>query len=340
MRRALLLMFAPLLVMPAAHAAAPRADVPISGEAWYSVSPTCSTPLGCNPLPIPLSPAVAYPAGTLHVAAQLGVETARSYLPLPLGVVPAGEALASAVLTVPVDTSSVSGSLRPDASHVEVCVTTDTISPVSGSTDPPPAADCSHTVLAVYSATPAPQLKADLAPMLEQLAQPNASLVLLPAPGESVLDDWHVAFSAHDRTPLSPAPARLDVQVTGTPAAAAPAAPTRPSPTPVANPAARPTSAPAVAPVLPVTTPTGPGVVNAVPAPAPVLASAPAAPAEPTVPQAVASVQTVGFVYPWLLVAPLALGAGLLTLGRHLTRDMRPSAGPRRQPWRTTGAPS
>jgi hypothetical protein len=190
------------------------ADAPTSvtfqAEAWYQPDPACTTPAGCATAPPPSSP---YPAGTLHVAADAGQETARSYLALAPTFVPSGATLTSAQLIIPVDAdTTANGSLQPDTATLQACVSFQPVTSAEGSFSEPPSTDCSHAVALHYGASPQPTFSADVTPLLAgapvALANGAVSLAILPA-APAPAASWHVVFSTHDRASPPTPPASL-----------------------------------------------------------------------------------------------------------------------------------
>src|SRR5581483_2217412 len=118
----------------------------------------CSSPVGCGALGSP-NP---WPAGTLHVSATLGQESARAYLRPDLSQVPAGATLESGRMTIPLDSAAQDGSLSPASATLRACLATAAFDDgVQGSLATAPAADCSvSTQVAVGGAS----LAVDLAP--------------------------------------------------------------------------------------------------------------------------------------------------------------------------------
>lgn len=293
-----LMVAAPLLGTPVAQPQqAVTAPVALGAEAWYASPQLCLLPSTC--LPISIGKAPIYPAGTLHIAAAAGSESARTYLslrqPLAQGVV-----IKNALLRLPLDTSTTDGSVAPDLAKVKACTTTVRIKTVSASTASPPAVNCTDAPTSRVIGTPVRELDIDLRPIAGRLATPGTSLALLPV--LSLGATWNVTLSSDQRAKGSETTPVLLLSTvaadTGVPTAS-------PTPTPSS-------SEPAVVP---------PVVIPSVPAP-PQASEAPAGPAsEPVIAPEAMSLpsRAKGFDYPVVFLVPLLVLAGLLAFGRQLT---------------------
>jgi hypothetical protein len=307
-----------LAFLPLAVAADSEVALKPAVEAWYQPDPSCTLPTGCvtgvappvsSPTPPP-EPAVSpYPAGSLHVATEAGTERARSYLSFTLPSVEAR--LTGATLEVPVDASPQSGTVAPEEARIVVCAFGGSLQRTEGSLAAPPTTDCTASAQAKYSATPAPRLVADLAPLLLQVAA-GAGLALVPDATAMAPDDtWHVAFSMHDREDAAaPPPATLRLALGGAneePIDSEPPA----SPAPVLG-------APVTTPPLEVAQaePLPPAAAGA---PAPTVVAPPPFVAAPQ-----ASTVTVGYAYPTVWLLPLVLLVVIPLVGSTLTMDMSP----------------
>jgi hypothetical protein len=198
-----------LLAMPAAAmpAATPAAGAPHTvtvgdvAEAWYSASPVdvCSTPLGCPPDQAPTSP---YPADTLHVGVAGGHETARTYLLPDLSLVPYGDKLLTAVMTIPVATGSTDGTAAPDSARLLACLVTEPFTDgQQGSTQTPPKTDCTTAAAASYDAKKS-VFTVDLGPIAQVWSNGQLPLgvALVPDPkATQPTDAWHVTSNGRKR---------------------------------------------------------------------------------------------------------------------------------------------
>ena len=182
-----------LALVPGTPARAETATAGPEAEAWYAPSPTCTTPVGCLPLPA-LS---AYPAGTMHVGVRAGLEEARTYLRLALDGLPADATLTGGTLTIPVGGPEM-GTASPETASVVACYGYAPFAPAEASTAPPPAVDCTTTAPARYEAGAPATLTVDLTPFATRwgAGEPNDGIALLPAPGTTPGTTWHVGFAA------------------------------------------------------------------------------------------------------------------------------------------------
>lgn len=221
----------------AARAGATTVLAPFGPETWYQPNPACATPVGCTTAAPPaMNP---YGAGTLHVAASAGTETASSYLAVGRVATPAGATLTAAALTIPLDTATTgNGSSMPDTATLQVCPATGTITANEGEFDAPPTTSCMERVQLAYTSTPVPAFRADVSALIPSLnaglADGTALLGVLPS-APSPTASWHVVFSSDDRPqPPTPAPTlaltyatagvAAPVVVTSAPAAVVPSA--------------------------------------------------------------------------------------------------------------------
>jgi hypothetical protein len=188
---------------PAARAAS--AEVGTSMEAWYARVPSVE----------------ARPPDTLHVGVLLGVEESRTYLALDLAGVDAAR-VTGGTLRLPVDLAS---SRSPELGAIDVCSVGSPGPAVMGSTDDPPAVDCSVTAPAKFDAA-AGALLADLAPFASALATTGLALVPhAPAPGPTT---WHVALWGAANRSAGARPIRATLRLVDVPETDAPK-PTPPS---------------------------------------------------------------------------------------------------------------
>ncbi|HVA61548.1 MAG TPA: DNRLRE domain-containing protein [Mycobacteriales bacterium] len=303
----------------ASAAVADTATVGDAAEAWYASAPvaTCSSPLGCPPV----APATAsmFPANTLHVGAAAAQETERSYLQPDLSSLPPGATLLSATLTVPIDTASGAGNQNLTSASIVACLVTHPFTDgVAGSTKAPPAVDCAYRVSAVYHAK-ANTFTVDLAPFLSawNAGTPALGVALLPAGSQSGAGTWQVSFDGrnlakapHAQTLLTFAP---PAATPTTPAQSVPSAPSAQPPAVSAAPAPQTLPQPGPAPTLP----SGISALAQTPGRSPLIAS--------QAPTRSAAINVAsGFQYPEVLLAPLALIAGLVFLIRLFTSDAAP----------------
>jgi hypothetical protein len=313
-RRLLATAFAGLAIgaamLPAAATGAPRphlreVHLQDTAEAWYATAPIvgCSLPIiGCLPrFLVDLPP---YPSDTLHVAAVLGRETARTYLGLDETAVRGG--LHHAVMTLPVDTAPLAETTLPATAAIEVCAATGLITDgTAGSTTTPPHTDCSPHTTARYDAK-ANAFTIDLTHLLNRDGHRLTGIALIPAPKQAPLATWHVAFA--DR--ITPG---KHIVLTALVVSAHLALP-RPAPTRVPAGSSLPsTSQPGPSVTAPSEPVTSPGAIP--PAPPPTIA--------PTQ-RAVADTRPSGFQYPQVLLLPLTLIAGAVFLARLLTEEAKP----------------
>ena len=321
-------------------AAAPPVTLTIVGEGWYQPDPLCTAQLGCI---LPLHPPAqdTYGAGIMHIAVTAGMEKARAYI--TPAALPPGPAPTKAVLTIPLDTVTLTdGSLTPQNAHVKVCTTEETIPAVAGSYEVPPVPNCATSIDMTYVAGSAPGtlpvkepvLQADITPLLETIEGGGVSLALLPDI-KTPTDTWHAAFSAHDRKASAtnvqavPGPPTIALTILAAMPSTAPLPHHTTTPTKAPTPATRSTQAP-----VPVDTGGGGGGFvappgDAVPSNAPVTGPAPQVAGQPTdvAPQITPQSQTTithGFDYPGVILVPLLLLIGVTAVGRQLIRSMDP----------------
>jgi hypothetical protein len=296
-----------LLTTPADAAARQTATVQDAAEAWYAAAPVdvCSSPLGCPPAQVPTSP---YPAGTLHVGVAAGQETARSYLQPDLSTLPAGATPVGGTMTLPVDTSPTDGTVTPSAVELLAClVTAPFTDATAGSTEAPPATDCSTSSAPVYHASSA-TITVDLTPFARAWADgaPQFGVALLPSPSNvQPTDVWHLTINGRSRSgphvssQVTYTVTPLDLGSTPVPPASGPAP-----------------GAVTVPPIPPLPAP----VTGVPPGSAPVVA-----PSQPPVTIAARPVVfSRGFQYPLAFLLPLALLAGAVFFARLFTRDALP----------------
>jgi hypothetical protein len=336
-----------LLLAPPAFAQTATATVADSAEAWYSTPPvgTCSSPVGCPPVPV-----AAYPANTLHVGVLAGRTTAVTYVQPDLAGLPAGETATAGVMTLPLATVSGNGNSNDSSATIEACLATGPFEDgTQGSTATPPTADCSISATVKTGST---SFTLDLTPFLAawNAGRAEYGIALLPDPAKTgPTSTWHVAFNGR-RLPDAPhITSTLSLSAAASPAAAGlppssslpsgaaggtaaslpgssgtvsgqpgaggqPAAPTVvPSPTVALTPAVD----------LPAANPSAGAPSLAAPAPAPVTARRPRAAV--LTPTAAASK---GFRYPEVMLLPLAFAAGLVFVVRVLTSDAAPTRKP------------
>lgn len=283
--------------------------VTLGAEAWYGGT-GCLLPGLCTPH------LGTTASGLLHVGLSVGAETARTYLAVPDGAVTAG--VDSAVLHLPLDLAAADGSSAPTKALIEVCTTKVAITAVDGSSAKPPATDCTTHVLAqvVGTASPGTEIVADLTPLLAALRTAGTNLALLPL--SAPLASWEVTFTAATSTKAGATAPSLTVHsataagdiapttATGAPGdgsgAVVPAGPTDAGPAPQSLPLPTPISEPMS------TAPAAQATVAAASSPVSRLLSA--------LPH--------GFDYPAIFLLVLALGGGLLVVGRQLTQPLTP----------------
>jgi hypothetical protein len=302
----------PSIMLPAAFhdaAAGVGAPVALGAEAWYSSPQLCLIPQLCLPISSPL--AATYPAGTLHIAAAAGNESARTYLSLRR--LPKGTTVTTGILRLPLDTSPLDGSLAPDLAKIKACTTSLPIRAVEGSTAKPPATDCTDAPTSRIIGTPASELDIDLGPIAHRLSTPGAGLALLPVLSVGVT--WDVTVSSDRRPKSSTTTPVLILTTTSNSSGSTPSAPSSP-PTPTHSRGTDPGT---------VAIPSGPVDIG------PELTEPPPATVSP--PQIAASVPVAyrrlaphGFDYPVVFLVPLLILAALLGFGRQLTRPLRKPA--------------
>jgi hypothetical protein len=283
--------------------AATQTVIALGNEAWYSSPKLCVLSI-CLPIPSPF--AATYPAGTLHIGAAAGSESARTYLALrrPLATT---VGVTGGTLRLPLDTSPLDGSIAPDLAKVEACTTRTPIKAVDGATTKPPAVDCHGAAVSHIIGTPAVELDIDLGPIAHRLEQRGTSIALLPVLSLGSTFDVTVSTDNRPKGESSTPVLILDTVAKSAPTTSAP------SPSPSSS--------------TPATTGTDVGAPVAAP-PIPMPAQASEAPGgavpEPVIaPQALASPQRAhGFDYPAVFLVPLLVLAALLGFGRQLTRPL------------------
>lgn len=331
-----------------ASAAATTAKVGDAAEAWYYTGAvgSCSSPVGCPPVTAP--PGVGYPSGTLHVAVAAGQMTATTYLQPDLASLPSDETAVTGTMTLPLDTASGSGSYNTSAATMEACLATKSFSDgTEGSTDTPPAVDCSVKSPVQIGAS-AFTLKLD--PFLAAWSdgQPEYGIALIPDPAQTTAaSSWHVTFDGRRLSGTKPITSVVTLQPatdqstggdmalgstgTGSGSGMGTSSATSPSPVAVPSPAASPTalSAPATNQGLPSTV--SPQTASPVVAGAsPQATSGAGQPAAPATQQTEVAAATGGggFQYPEVMLLPLAFAGGLIFVVRLLTSDATPKRRP------------
>jgi hypothetical protein len=275
--------------------------VALGAEGWYRSPQLCLLSI-CLPISSPL--AQAYPAGTLHIGAAGGSESARTYLALrhPLDVT---TGVLGGTLRLPLDTSPLDGSIAPDLAKVEACTTRVPIRAVAGATTTPPAVDCQGAPVSRSIGTPAVELDIDLRPIARRLDKRGTGIALLPV--LSLGSTFDVTVSTDTRAKGSDTtPVLILDTVTKT-------VPT----TPATVPSPSPSDTTAIGGIPPVAAPPIPMPAQASQAP---VESVP----EPVIaPQALSSPSRAhGFDYPAVFLVPLLVLAALLGFGRQLTRPL------------------
>lgn len=317
MRPRLLLVLGVLVAWSAAPTMGARADsttAATTDEAWYAPPPTCALPTGCGPTDS-VPPVPRYPAGTLHVGVEAGLEEARTYLKVNLGTVPSGATLTGGTLTLPIGPSG-DGTASPETAKVVACRVTGSFATAEGSSAPPPPVDCGTTTTAHYAAGPPAVLTVDLTPFTARWAtgEANAGIALLPVTDAPSATTWDLAFSARTRTGSTVPPASATLRYD--PAPSEPEV-TEPSPPDLGT----------VDTVADLGTIAGPvdtsvALPSATPAP---IAQIIGQSRRPTVPVAEVSGGGPGFAYPIVLALPLLLLALGGYLGWVLTRPVVPA---------------
>ncbi|MCU1602159.1 MAG: hypothetical protein JWO22_2868 [Frankiales bacterium] len=299
------------------------ANVTLGNEAWYTF-PDCPVAGVCLP-----SMASSYPADTLHVAVSGGRETARTYLALAAAPLPSGSTITGGDLLLPLDTTTANnGSLNPELSDLVVCTTSSSITPTSASTATPPAVNCLAKAIAKIVGTPATALDVNLAPLATALNQPHTNLVLMAGDISKTNANYHVVFSSNRRPSPPVAPPSLTLTYRSAPQPASPSASGSSGPQPSPG-------EPQTTGALPASTSLNPGSPPVPPSlgltPPQVAVQAPALPSQgspavvplggagaPITPSA-DSQQRI-YDYPAVFLLPLVLVAGVVGLGRQLTR--------------------
>ncbi|MHB8671389.1 MAG: hypothetical protein ACYDAD_12700, partial [Acidimicrobiales bacterium] len=175
-------------------------------DAWYVTGPRCLGAAGCTDGPA-ASPAFGYQPGSMHVGVSAGQEADRSYLVFNFASIPPTAILKGAALTVPLDPSPLHGAISEATARVVLCLATMPIRPVEGSTERPPGIECTTPVSAVYSSRPAPELTADLTPILDRLV---TAFGLALVPGTiGAGDTWHLVYAGHQQRAAATEPARM-----------------------------------------------------------------------------------------------------------------------------------
>ena len=290
--------------VPAATADPVTAPVALGAEAWYSSPKVCLAAL-C--LPLPISPASTYPPQTLHIGALLGAESARTYLSLK-NPIAADQVVNGGQLRRPLGTLPTDGSVAAEVAKVKACTTTATISRVSGSTAKPPAVNCSGAPVSRVVGTPATELDIELGPIARRLARPGTSLALLPvlSPGAT----FDVTVSSNRRAKSTATTPVLLLATTSRDATGGSGAP----------PSATGSDSKADDGDTLADVPSGPIDVGPLTSEPPASVSPPLIAAALT-PEALHT-STTGFDYPVVFLVPLLLLAGVMTLGRQLTRPL------------------
>lgn len=334
-----------------ASAAGTTAKVGDAAEAWYYTGAvgSCSSPVGCPPVSAPSG--VGYPSGTLHVAVAAGQMTDTTYLQPDLASLPSGETAVSGTMTLPLYTASGGGSYNTSAATMEACLATKSFKDgTEGSTDTPPAIDCS-VKSPVQVGTNAFTLKLDPFLAAWNNGQPEYGIALIPDPAQTTAaSDWHVTFDGRRLSGTQPITSTVTLQPAadqsasgdtslgstapgsgsgsgtggGTVSAAPPSAVAGPSP------AASPTAMAAL--------PTDQGLPSTVSpqSASPIVAGGSAPAASGAQPAAGGTLQTEpaaatgggGFQYPEVMLLPLAFAGGLIFVVRLLTSDATPKRRP------------
>lgn len=325
-----------------AFAQSATATVADSAEAWYATPPvgTCSSPVGCPPLPV-----AAYPANTLHVGVLAGRTTAVTYVQPDLGDLPPGETATAGVMTLPLATVSGNGNSNDSAAAIEACLAAGPFSDgTQGSTAAPPPTDCSVNTTVKNGST---SFTLDLTPFLAawNAGRPEYGIALVPDPARTgPTSTWHVAFNGRELPGAPHITSTLSLSAAPTPApgGAPPPAASVPSGagggTSTAGGSAFPSAGGTAAALGVVPSPAG-ALVPAVALPAAKPAAAvptlaPEAPAAKPAGQAGRAVlaptvaASKGFRYPEVMLLPLAFAAALVFVLRVLTSDATPRRNP------------
>jgi hypothetical protein len=277
--------------------------VALGAEGWYSSPKLCVLSI-CLPIPSPF--AQTYPAGTLHIGAAAGSESARTYLALrhPLDVT---TGVLGGTLRLPLDTSPLDGSIAPDLAKVEACTTQVPIKAVAGATTTPPAVDCHGAPVSRIIGTPAVELDIDLRPIARRLDKRGTGIALLPV--LSLGSTFDVTVSTDTRAKGSDTTPVLILDTVRKTVPTTPATVPSPSPSP-SDTTASSGIPPLAAPPIPM--PAQAGQAPGASVPEPVIA-----------PQALSSpARAHGFDYPAVFLVPLLVLAALLGFGRQLTRPL------------------
>ena len=209
-RRAFALVLLMAALGPDVASAAESVTVGTAAEAWYDMLSPCAAVGGC-----PATPPRRYPAGTLHVGVTLGREDSRTYVALDLAELPAGAAVRSGRLTLPVAGPG-AGTSNPDAARIVVCLATTPVTDEDGSTEPPPAPDCGTRSPANLGGG---SFTVDLTPFGARI---DEGLAILASPEAlTPSTNWHVAFNSRT-SEGGRITARLAYEAAGPPDAAAP----------------------------------------------------------------------------------------------------------------------
>lgn len=310
-------------------------------EGWYQPNPTCATVTGCVDTSVPGvdSPTTSpYPEETLHVGVLQGMENARTYLTFD---VEEGRIPTAAILEIPID--DLAGTALPDMSKVVVCTFFGSITEEDGSFEQAPTAACEVNVEAEHDAELG-LLRADLEPLLFDLAF-GSGLVLLPNAAEAAAtDNWHVAFSSAEREEAPTPPATLVLTYADAEPAVTPTPTSTPTPQPTAEETPTPAPANPIAPVAPppattsrpIALPPPVRVPAAAPTPAPIETPevaepvvAPSSDEAVATPQLVERVITTPYAYPGAVRLPVVLVLLLFLAGRALTGELQPRNRPR-----------
>jgi hypothetical protein len=275
-----------------------------SAEAWYAIpsGALCLPIVGCLPIPLPLPS--TYPAGSLHVGATLGAESARTY------IVPALKNTSRLVATggtlvLPVDTNPATGTLDFGSARVKACLVTGKLpagaSAAAVTAGTPPAIDCRVSAPASFSRAGG-YFYVDLSRFLTKWRHgtANRGIALVPnLAGASKAANWQITILGKGSTGAT---------VHSLLAYSA-----------VATDGSQGQPLPSATPSTGLAEPTPPGV--AFPIPGTVTEVPPVSPPQvaPAATSAVYLVRSSKYRYPAVFIAPLAILAGVIFFGRLFT---------------------
>lgn len=292
--------------------AATAEGVATAVEGWHELPPL-------SPLP---APPREFPGDTLHIAVDVGRETAQTFLSFDLAALPAGAAVEGGTLTLPVAGGD-AGTSNPQAAEMVACLLTEPpVAVERGSAEERPAFDCGASSPAIFREEAGrPSFTVDLGPLGSRWSSGtvNHGVAVVPKPeGRNPIASWRVVLHGKARSVPDSAPVTATLAFPDPPAAAAPpaAGPAEPLPAAAGPPSQAPfpfgPDAPAFVPSapqdfgLPAVTSLPPELLAGTGSVAPPAADSAAAPAPVAAPAAApVTFQTVA-IEPFLRAYPIA----------------------------------